>query len=148
MTIGLELGSQPPSGKFYPLLPDELNLPKEYLDEIRNNGKIRVSNNSAGTPISFVKQVNGKLQIVVDCRALNAITSKDQYSLPPMTTLMEQVGTSQIFSKLHSKHSFNLLRIARMRIENSVQNSVRAVRAYGYAIWINQRTFCLSVTPS
>jgi len=112
MTIDLEPGKQPPSGKIYPLSPDELELLKEYLDEMLKNGKIRPSKISAGAPIFFAKQANGKLRIVVDYRGLNAITIKDKYRLPLMTTLMEQVSTSQIFSKLDLKLGFNLLRIA------------------------------------
>jgi len=76
------------------------------------NGKIRPSKSNAGAPIFFAKQANGKLRIVVDYRGLNAIIIKDKYPLPLMTTLMEQVGTSQIFSKLDLKLGFNLLRIA------------------------------------
>jgi len=53
------------------------------------------------------------LQIVVAYRELNAITIKDKYPLPLMTTLMEQVGTSQIFSKLDLKLPFNLLGTAK-----------------------------------
>jgi len=94
MTIDLELGKQPPTGKLYPLSPDELELLKEYLDEMLKNVKIRPTKSSAGAPIFFAKQANGKLQIVVDYRGLNAITIKDKYLLPLMTTLMEQVGTS------------------------------------------------------
>jgi hypothetical protein len=112
MTIELEPGKQPPSGKLYPLSPDELELLKEYLDEMLKNGKIRPSKSSAGAPIFFAKQANGKLRIVVDYRGLNAMTIKDKYPLPLMTTLMEQVGTSQLFSKLDLKLGFNLLRIA------------------------------------
>jgi len=112
MTIDLEPGKQPPSGKLYPLSPDELELLKEYLDEMMKNGKIRPSKSSAGAPIFFAKQANGKLRIVVDYRELNAIPIKDKYPLPLMTTLMEQVGTSQIFSKLDLKFGFNLLCIA------------------------------------
>jgi len=76
------------------------------------NGKIRPSKSSAGTPIFFVKHANGKMGIVVHYRGLNAITIKDKYPLPLMTTLMEQVCTSQILSKLDLKLGFNLLRIA------------------------------------
>jgi len=112
MTIDLELGKKPPSGKLYPLSPDEPELLKEYLDEMLKSGKIRPSKISAGAPIFFAKQANGKLRIVVDYCGLNAITIKDKYSLRLMTTLMEQVGTSQIFSKLDLKLVFNLLRIA------------------------------------
>jgi len=47
MTIDLEPGKQPPSGKLYSLSPDELELLKEYLDEMLKNGKIRHSKSSA-----------------------------------------------------------------------------------------------------
>jgi len=112
MTINLEPGKQPPSGKLYPLSPDELELLKEYLHEMLINGKFRPSKSSADAPIFFAKQANGKLRIVVDYRGLNAITIKGKYPLPLMTTLMEQIGTSQIFSKLDLKLGFNLLCIA------------------------------------
>jgi len=39
MTIDLEPGNQPPSGKLYTLAPDELELLKEYLDEMLKMGK-------------------------------------------------------------------------------------------------------------
>jgi len=112
MTIDLKAGKQPPSGKLYPLSPDELELPKEYLDEMQKNGKIRPSKSSASSPIFLAKQANGKLWIVVDYRGLNTITIKDKYPLPLITILMEQVDTSQIFSKLDLKVPFNLLRKA------------------------------------
>jgi len=63
-------------------------------------------------PNFFVKQPNGKVRIVVDYRGLNAIIIDDKYPLPLMTTLIEQVCTSQIFSKLDLKLVFNLPRIA------------------------------------
>ena len=52
-----------------------------------------------------------------------------------MTTLIEQVGTSQIFWNLDLKLAFDLLCMysRRRRIENIIQNSVRPVRLYGYA---------------
>jgi len=75
-------------------------------------GKIWPSKSSAGGPIFFAKQANDKLHIVVDYRAFNSITIKDKYPLPLITTLMEQVETSQVFSKLDLKLGFNLPRIA------------------------------------
>jgi len=112
MTIDLEPGKQPPLGKLYPMSQDELELLKEYLDELLKNGKIRSSKSSTGAPIFVAKQANGKLRIVVDYHGLNAITIKDKYPLPLMITLMEQVGNSQIFSMLDLKLGFNLLSVA------------------------------------
>jgi len=112
MVIDLEPGKQPPLGKLYLLSPDELELLKEYLDKMLRTSKIRPSKSSAGAPIFFAKEANSKLHIVVDYRGLNAITMEDKYSLPLMPTLMEQVRTSQVFSKLDLKLGFNLLRTA------------------------------------
>jgi len=112
MVRDLEPGKQPPSGKLYSLSPDELELLKEYLDRMLRTGKIRPSKSRAGAPTFFAKQANGKLHIVVDYCGLNAITIKDKYRLPLMTTLIEQVGSSQVFSKLDLKLGFNLLCIA------------------------------------
>jgi len=44
---------------------------------------------------------------------LNAFTIKGKYPLLLITTIMEQAGTSQIFSKLDLKIGFNLLCIAK-----------------------------------
>ncbi|MCZ4501068.1 MAG: hypothetical protein JWQ74_3623 [Marmoricola sp.] len=112
MAIDLELGTQPPLGKLYPLLHDELELLKEYLDKITKASKIRPSKSSAGAPIFFAKEPSGKLRIVVDYWGLNAITSKDKYPLPLMTTLIKEVGKFRYFSKLDLKNGFNLLRNA------------------------------------
>jgi len=60
----------------------------------------------------LAKQANGQLHIVVDYRCLNVITIKDKYPLPLMTILIEQVETSQVFSKLDLKLRLNLVRIA------------------------------------
>jgi len=79
---------------------------------MQKNGKICSSKSSAAATIFFAKEANGKLWIVLDYRGLNAITIKGKYPVPLMTTLMEQVGTSQIFSKLDLKLGFNLLRMA------------------------------------
>jgi len=61
MTTDLELEKQPPLGKLYPLSPYELELLKEYLDEMLKNGNISPSKSSAGAQILFAKQANSKL---------------------------------------------------------------------------------------
>ena len=112
MTIDLEPGKVPPAGHLYPLSKDELDLLKEYLDDMVRTGKIRPSKGSAGAPIFFAKHSSGKLRIVVDYRGLNAVTQKDKYPLPLMSQLMEQVSSAKYFTKLDLKNGFNLIRIA------------------------------------
>ena len=106
-------GKQPPAGHLYPLSKDELDLIKEYLDEMLRAGKIRPSKGAAGAPIFFAKPPGHRLRLVVDYRGLNAVTVKDKYPLPLMTQLMETLSSAKYFSKLDLKNGFNLIRIAK-----------------------------------
>ena len=111
ISIDLMPNTETPSGKLYPMSQDELELLREYIEEMVKNGKIRPGKGTAGCPVFFVKEKTGKLRLVVDYRGLNAITIKDKYPIPLMTTLMEQVQESTWFTKLDLKNGFNLIRV-------------------------------------
>ena len=89
MEINLESSKEAPTESLYPLSKDELDLLKEYLQEMTRIGKIRSSSSTAGAPMFFTKQSSRKLWIVVDYREVNTVTIKDKYHLPLMTQLME-----------------------------------------------------------
>jgi hypothetical protein len=111
IAINLLPDTELPSAKLYPMSQDELQLLKEYIDEMLANGKIQVGSGSVGSPVFFVKEKTGKMRLVVDYRGLNAITIKDAYPIPLMTTLMEQIQGSTWFNKLDLKNGFNLIRV-------------------------------------
>ena len=90
---------------------DELQLLRAYMEEMVATGKIRPGKGHAGSPVFFVREKTSKMCLVVDYRGLNAITIKDKYPIPFMTTLMEQVQESTWFTKLDLKNGFNLIRI-------------------------------------
>ena len=78
MSIDLEPGKQPPSGRLYPLSHDEMEYLRAYIDEMLKSGKIRPSKSPCGAPIFIVPKPHGRgLRVVVDYRGLNAITIKD-----------------------------------------------------------------------
>ena len=66
----------------------------EYMEEMVATGKIRPGKGHVGSPVFFVKEKTHKMHLVVDYCGLNAITIKDKYPIPLMTTLMEQVQES------------------------------------------------------
>ena len=86
--------AQLPAAKLYPMSRNELQLPREYIDEMLANGKIQPGSGALGCPVFFAKAKTGKMRLVVDYRGLNAITIKDSYPIPLMTTLMEQIQDS------------------------------------------------------
>jgi len=85
MEINLEPHKEAPTGSLYLLSKDELDLLKEYLEEMTKIGKIRLSSSLASASIFFAKQLSRKLRIVVDYIGINAVTIKDKYSLSLMT---------------------------------------------------------------
>ena len=110
-TIELLPTTEPPSGKLYVMSQDELQLLREYIQEMVATGKIRHGKGHAGSPVFFVKEKTGKMHLIVDYRGLKAITIKDKYPIPLMTTVMEQVQESTWFTKLDLKNGFNLIRV-------------------------------------
>src|SRR4029077_6705717 len=88
IAINLKPDATLPSAKLYPMSQDELQLLREYIEEMVRCSKIRPGSGAAGSPVFFVKEKTGKMRLVVDYRGLNAITEKDKYPIPLMTTLV------------------------------------------------------------
>jgi len=74
-------------------------------------GKISPSKFPAGAPILFVPKPDGRLRLVVDYRGLNKVTVHNNYPIPLMTELRDQVRDAQIFTKLDLKDGLHLIRI-------------------------------------
>jgi hypothetical protein len=49
--------------------------------------------------------------MVVDYRKLNTVTQKDQYPLPHINNLLEQLGKAMVFTKIDLWNAYHLLRI-------------------------------------
>ena len=59
----------------------------------------------------FVPKQDRKLQLVVDYRALNAITTKDRYTLPLIHEIQDRFQGLAIFTKIDLCRAYNLVRI-------------------------------------
>ncbi len=97
LKINLEEGAKPFHRLIYSLLPPELTVLREFLEENVWNGFICPSKSPWGSPVLFIKKKDGSLCLCIDFRALNRVTEKDHYPLP----LGLQKGTSQ---RQHSTH--------------------------------------------
>src|SRR6266581_5263249 len=63
------------------------------------------------TPVFFVKKKDGKLRLVQDYRALNAMTVKNKYPLPLIPELIAKLRRAKYFTKLDVWWGFNNVRI-------------------------------------
>ena len=107
--IPIEEGKKPTYGPICDLSETELKALREYLDKNLKKGFIRPSTSPAGYPILFVPKKDGKLQLCVDYRQLNAITVKNRYLLPLISELQDRIQRSQWFTALDIRGAFNLV---------------------------------------
>ena len=87
LIIGTELISIPP----YRMAHVELRELKAQLEELLSKGFIRPSISSWGALVLFVKKKDGSLLLSIDYRQLNKVTIHNQYLLPRVDELFDQL---------------------------------------------------------
>src|SRR5258708_8862145 len=92
LKINLEEGGKLFHRLIYLLLPPELTVLREFLEENVQNGFIHPSKSPWGSPVLFVKKKDGSLHLCVDFHALNRVTEKDCYPLPLIPDLLNSPG--------------------------------------------------------
>ena len=93
-TIDLILGTEPISIPPYRMAPAELRELKAQLEELLSKGFIRPSISPWGAPVLFVKKKDGSLRLCIDYRQLNRVTIRNQYPLPRIDELFDQLQGS------------------------------------------------------
>ena len=62
-------------------------------------------------PVFFVGKKDGKKRMVQDYRYLNEWTIKNNYPLPLISDILENIGTKKIFTKMDLRWGYNNVRI-------------------------------------
>ena len=109
-TIDLMSGTEPISIPPYRMAPAELRELKAQLEELLSKGFIRPSISPWGTPVLFVKKKYGSLRLCIDYRMLNRVTIRNQYSLPRIDELFDQLQGSRVYSKIDLRSGYHQLR--------------------------------------
>ena len=120
--IEVEKGSKPPHRPLYQLSPAELVAVKDYVEDLLKKGKIRRSKSPYGAPLFFVKEED-KLRGVVDYRALNRITKKNNAPIPRSDEMFDRLEGAKVFSRLDMKTGFHQIRMKSDDIEKTAFNT-------------------------
>jgi len=97
----------PRKGKVYPLSREEREEVHEFIQEQLRKGYIRPSKSPQMAPVFFVEKKDGKKRIVQDYRYLNKWTTKNNYPLPLISDVVENIGTKKVFTKMDLRWDYN-----------------------------------------
>jgi hypothetical protein len=81
----------------------ELQDLKMKLKELLDLGLICISVSLWGAPVIFIRNKDGSWIICIDYNQLNKATIKNQYPLPRINDLFDQMKGTKMFSKINSR---------------------------------------------
>ena len=93
--------AQSPFMRMYRLSPAELAEVKSHVQDMLEGGIFEASTSPYGAPILFVKKKTGELRMMVDYRALNKLAVKNQYPLPRIDDLFDNLHGASPALMLH-----------------------------------------------
>ena len=109
--INTKEGFVPRKRKVYPLLREEREEVHEFIQEQLRKGYIRPSKSPQTALVFFVEKKDGKKRMVQDYRYLNEWTIKNNYPLPLISDVVENIGTKKIFTKMDLRWGYNNVQI-------------------------------------
>jgi hypothetical protein len=99
-TIDLKLGTEPIARMPYRMSTSELKELKMQLKELLDLGLIHRSVSPWGAPVIFIRNKDRSSRLCIDYRQLNKATIKNQYPLPRIDDLFNQMKGVTMFSKI------------------------------------------------
>ena len=121
-----------PKSQLYPMSQFKLQKMKEYLKKNLQKGFITLSNASYASLILFAQKSNDNLRFCVDYQKLNALTKKDQYSLPLINETLTQMTGCKFITKFNIIAAFNKLRMNSG--SEDLTTFITSMRSYKYRV--------------
>ena len=109
--IEVKEGFMPRKGKVYPLLREERDKFREFVKEQLRKRYIQPSKSPQMALVFFVEKKDGKKRMVQDYRYLNEWMIKNNYPLPLISDVLENIGTKKLFTKMDLRWGYNNVRI-------------------------------------
>ena len=87
-------------GRIYPLSKDEREKVQKFVDDQLRKGYIRPSKSPQTSLVFFMGKKDGKKRMVMDYYSLNEQTVKNNYPLPLIIDLINNIGSKKVFTKI------------------------------------------------
>ena len=109
--IDVKEGFIPQKGKVYPLSREERKEVREFVKKQLRKEYIQLSKLPQMALVFFVGKKDGKKRMVQDYRYLNEWTIKNNYPLPLISDVLENIGMKKLFTKMDLRWGYNNVRI-------------------------------------
>jgi len=109
--IDVKKGFIPQKGKVYSLSREEREKVREFVKKQLRKKYIQLSKLPQTAPVFFVGKKDGKKRMVQDYRYLNEWMIKNNYPLPLILDVLENIGTKKLFMKMDLRWGYNNVRI-------------------------------------
>ena len=93
--------------KVYPLSREEREEVHKFIQKQLRKEYIKPSKSSQTTPVFFVGKKDSKKRIVQNYRYLNKWTIKNNYPLPLISDIIENISTKKVFTKMDLRWGYN-----------------------------------------
>ena len=93
--------------KVYPLSREEREEVHEFISEQLRKEYIKLLKSPQMAPVFFVGKKDGKKRMVQDYRYLNKWTIKNNYPLPLILNIVENIGIKKVFTKMNLRWGYN-----------------------------------------
>jgi len=107
--IDLKEMFKPQKGRIYPLSKNEREEVQNFVEDQLRKGYIRLSKSPQTSPVLFIGKKDGGKRM--DYHNLNDQTVKNNYPLPLITELIDNMGSKKVFTKMDLRWGFNNIRI-------------------------------------
>ena len=97
--------------KVYPMTQAEDTALDKFIDDQLEKGYIRPSQSPYTSPFFFIKKKDGTLHPVQDYRQINSWTIRNNYPLPLIPDLIQDLGRAKLYSKLDIQQGYNNIRM-------------------------------------
>uniref|UniRef100_A0A1Y1N3D6 RNA-directed DNA polymerase n=1 Tax=Photinus pyralis TaxID=7054 RepID=A0A1Y1N3D6_PHOPY len=97
---------KPIKQRYYPVSPVKQKIINEAVDDMLENGVIEPSKSAWASPICLIPKKDHTYRFCVDYRKLNAVTAKDSYPIPYLSSILDQLRDARYLSSLDIKSAY------------------------------------------
>lgn len=98
--------SPPIKQRYYPVSPIIQRQIDKELDEMLANDIVEPSKSAWSSPVLLVKKKDGNYRFCVDYRKLNAVTERDSYPLPYVSSTLDKLRNAHYLSSMDIKSAY------------------------------------------